>query len=116
MSREEVRAGEKRRERERCEVCGCVKWHRCPLTGNYSGPWHFIDCPNVPGGAELRKLNALDRVRWESEECVPKKQGQRILQAILCMMKAPDHKAMLASKAVILEELGRLKRKEGVSA
>jgi len=112
----QTKVGGSEKQRQRCEVCGCVTWHRCPLTGNYSGPWHFIDCPNVSGGAELRKLNALDRLRWMSEEYVPKKQGQRILQAILCMMKAPDHKAMLASKAVILEELGRLKRKEGVSA
>lgn len=108
MAREEVRSGEKQRERQRCEVCGCITWHRCSLTGQFSGPWHFQDCPNVPGGAELQKQNEIDRLRWMGEPTVPKEQGRRVLRAILLMMASPTRAVMLERKAAILDELRAL--------
>ena len=105
MPREEVRTKASGKEAKRCDVCGCRTWLHDGMTGEFHGPYHFQECATVPGGAELAKLNALDRVRWQGEKPVPRAQGSRILKTIMLMMNAPSRAVMLETKAAILHEL-----------
>ena len=92
----------------RCSACGATTWLRNQTTGEFSGPWHFRDCPSVPGGTELSMHNIDDQAKWEQEGRVPKEQGVRILKAIMAMLDSPSHEIMLERKAAIQEEIAKL--------
>lgn len=96
------------KEAKRCSACGAKSWMWDAMMLRWSGPWHFQDCPSVPGGAELTVANIEERARWLEEKVVPKEQGKRILQAILLMMASPSDGTMLQRKVAIQEELKRL--------
>ena len=95
-------------KRKVCSQCGATSWLRNQTTGEYSGPWHFTDCPSVPGGRELSIRNIDEKARWEQENRVPREQGARILKAINLMLFSPNHEVMLERKAAILEEVDKL--------
>jgi len=95
---------------KRCSLCEARLWLKDHTTGSWSGPWHFADCPEVPGGEDLSAANIEHQMRWEMEKPVPKKQGQLILKAIYAMLDAPNREAMLARKAAILEELQKYEK------
>ena len=96
------------REARRCTLCGAKAWLKDHTTGQFSGPWHFADCPEVPGGEDLSALNIEARMRYEAEAAVPKEQGMRIMRAIYAMMASQSAEVMLARKAAIQEELKKL--------
>jgi hypothetical protein len=100
------------RSAKRCTLCGAKTWLFDEMTQTWTGPWHFQDCPEVPGGEDLATANIAARIRWEAEKPVPKKQGRRILQAIYMMLDSPNHEVMLQRKAAILEEIGKLSVRE----
>ena len=76
-----------------CDSCGATH------------PWHFQDCPRVPGGEELYVRNLEEKHNWEKEKRVPREQGARILKAINLMLFSPNHEVMLERKAAIQEEV-----------
>ena len=92
-----------------CTACGAKLWIWDAMMLRRSGPWHFQDCPSVPGGAELTVANIEERVRWLEEKRVSKEQGARIMVAIGKMLdKKKSRGEMLATKTAILEEVGKL--------
>ena len=93
---------------KRCSACGARLWLKDYNTGQFSGPWHFRECPSVPGGSELDMRNLEEREKWQEEKTVPREQGGRILEAINLMMVSPSHQVMLERKAAILGELEKL--------
>ena len=95
-------------KRKVCSQCGATSWLRNQTTGEYTGPWHFNDCPSIPGGAELNMHNIDEKARWEQEKRVPKEQGARILKAINLMLFSPNHEVMLERKAAIQGEICQL--------
>ena len=95
-------------KRKVCSQCGATSWLRNQTTGEYSGPWHFTDCPSVPGGRELSIRNIDEKARWLEEKRVLREQGARILKAINLMLFSPSHEVMLERKAAILEEVDKL--------
>lgn len=90
---------------KRCSLCGARLWLKDYASNSWSGPWHFNDCPEVPGGAELSARNIEAQMRYAEEKVVPKAQGARILRAIYTMLDSPTREVMLARRAAILEEL-----------
>lgn len=109
MSRQKGRVDtDSGRSAKRCTLCGAKTWLFDEMTQTWKGPWHFQDCPEVPGGEEMSAANIEARMRWESEQPVPKAQGRRILKAIFLMLGSPNHEVMLQRKAAILEEIGKL--------
>jgi len=100
---------------KRCSACGAKLWLKDYNTGQFSGPWHFQDCPSIPGGAELTVANIEEKERWLEEKVVLKEQGARILAAIMLMMTSPSHEIMLERKAAIQGEIkGMCKEKASV--
>ena len=93
---------------KRCSLCGVKTWLFDEMTQTWRGPWHFADCPEVPGGEDLAAANLEERIRWELEKPVPKVQGRRILKAIFLMLDSPSREVMLQRKAAILEEIEKL--------
>ena len=91
-----------------CSACGAKLWLKDYNTGQFSGPWHFLDCPSVPGGRELSIRNIDEKARWVEEKRVPREQGARILKAINLMLFSPSYEVMLERKAAILEEVDKL--------
>jgi len=95
------------RSAKHCTLCGAKTWLFDEMTQTWKGPWHFQDCPEVPGGEELAAANIEARIRWEAEKPVPKEQGRRIMIAIFMMLDSPSHEVMLQCKTAILEEIGK---------
>lgn len=95
-------------ETKRCSSCGAKTWLWDAMMLKLQGPWHFQDCPSVPGGAELSVANIEERERWLEEKTVPRKQGARILKAIELMMYSPGDKILYQRRAAILDEIGKL--------
>ena len=99
---------------KRCSACGAKLWLKDYNTGQFSGPWHFQDCPSIPGGAELTVANIQERERRLDEKTVPREQGARILEAINLMISTPKtadgkpSKVFYERKAAIQEEVGKL--------
>ena len=97
-----------------CSQCGATTWLKNQTTGEFSGPWHFLDCPSVPGGRELSLGNIDEKARWVEEKRVPREQGARILEAIKLMLSTPKtadgkpSKVFYERKAAILEEGDKL--------
>ena len=107
MAKDKV--GKSDREAKRCTACGARMWLKDYTTGQWSGPWHFQDCPSIPGGAELCVQNIEARAAWEKEKYVPKEQAWRILDAIMLMLDSPTHEIMMQRKAAIQAEIKNLK-------
>jgi len=95
-------------KRKVCSQCGSTSWLRNQTTGEYSGPWHFTDCPSVPGGRELSIRNIDEKARWAEEKRVPREQGARILKAINLMLFSPSYEVMLERKAAIQGEVEKI--------
>ena len=95
-------------KRKECPACGAGSWLKDHNSGQFSGPWHFQDCPSVPGGAELTVANIEEKERWLNEKVVPKKQAARILEAVMLMMVSPSREIMLQRKAAIQGEIEKL--------
>ena len=101
-------------KRKICSQCGATTWLKNQTTGEFSGPWHFLDCPSVPGGAELNMRNIDDKAKWAEEKRVPREQGARILEAIKLMLSTPKtaggkpDKIFYERKAAIQGEVGKL--------
>jgi len=91
-----------------CTACGAKLWIWDAMMLRWSGPWHFQDCPSVPGGAELTVANIEERERWLNEKVVPKEQAARTLEAIMLMMVSPTREIMRQRKAAIQEEIKTL--------
>ena len=103
MAKDKV--GKSGRETKRCTACGARMWLKDYTTGQWSGPWHFQDCPSIPGGAELTVQNIADKEAWNQEKFVPKKQGARIMEAIMLMLSSPSKEVMLQRKQAIQAEI-----------
>ena len=91
-----------------CTACGAKSWIWDAMMLRWQGPYHFQDCPSVPGGAELTVANSEERIGWLEEKVVPKEQGGRILAAIHKMLKEKNDKYKAAMKGAIQEEIGKL--------
>jgi len=96
MSERKARVFNGPAEKVKCSACGATL------------PWHFRDCPSVPGGRELSLRDIDDKAKWAEEKRVPKEQGVRILKAIMAMLDSPSHEIMLERKAAIQEEIAKL--------
>ncbi len=100
--------------RKECSACGAGLWLKDHTLGQFSGPWHFQECPSIPGGAELSVQNIADKEVWNQEEWVPRKIGGRILTAIKLMLSTRKDengkptKIYYDRKAAILEEIKKL--------
>jgi len=112
MSERQTSVQAEKKGAKRCSLCNARLWLKDYTTGIWSGPWHFADCPEIPGGDDLAAANIEYQMRWEAEKPVPKEQGRRILKAIYAMLDSPNHEAMLQRKAAILEEIEKLSVKE----
>jgi len=114
MSERQTSVKAEKKGAKRCSLCEARLWLKDYTTGTWSGPWHFADCPEVPGGEDLSAANIEHQMRWELEKPVPKEQGRRILEAIKLMLstpKTPEGKPspiFYQRKAAILEEIGKL--------
>ena len=102
-----------------CTACGAKTWMWDAMMLRWQGPYHFQDCPSVPGGAELTVANIEERERWLDEKVVPKEQASRILQSIFTMLSKPrvfkngrlteeSRKDLMKWKAAIQDEVGKL--------
>lgn len=91
-----------------CSVCGAKTWQWDDMRQIWTGPWHFIECPEQPGNNELLIRNAEEQMRYAEEKVVPREMGRRILKAIFTMLESPDRDTMLKTKAAIQERLGKL--------
>ena len=111
----QVKAGEKSRSAKTCSACGAKMWLWDAMMLRWSGPWHFQDCPTVPGGEELSVRNIEDKMVRADEAVVPKKQGARIMKAIMLLIDSPSREVMLKRKAVIHEEIDRVANEQGKS-
>lgn len=109
MPKEEVmrqtKTGNSGKGAKRCSACGAKLWLKDYNTGQFSGPWHFQDCPSIPGGAELTVANIQEREQRLDEKTVPREQGMRILRAINLIMASSSDKIMLERKAAIQGEI-----------
>jgi len=100
---------------KRCSACGAKLWMWDSMMLKWSGPWHFQECPSIPGGNELDLRNLEERERWQEEKAVPRKQAARILKAINLMMVSPNDEVMRQRKVAIQEEIREMcKRKISV--
>ena len=95
-------------KRKVCNQCGATTWLRNQTTGEFSGPWHFLDCVAVPGGDVLMAENLEAKYRYEKEKRVPREQGSRVLTAIMAMLSSPSQEIMLQRKAAIQVEISKL--------
>ena len=93
---------------KRCSNCGARTWQWDHLLEKWNGPYHFQDCPTLPGNDELIARNLENRMRWEQEDYVPREKGRLVLKAIYTMLAAPSQEVMLARKAAILAELKKV--------
>lgn len=100
--------GKSNREAKTCTACGARMWLKDYVTGNWSGPWHFQDCPSIPGGAELCVQNIEAKAAWDREKYVPKEQAIRIMSAIMLMFKSPTREIMMQRKTAIQAETKNL--------
>lgn len=74
------------RSAKRCPNCGCKTWGWDSMREMWLGPYHFQDCPTLPGNDELITRNLEDKIRWEQEDFVPRDKGWLILKAIRKML------------------------------